>query len=263
MRIIQKSSSLQLVSHVLFCHQPQYYTNVKGYELTDVGYLRYITVETGAGKAVEKKTTSSSPLALVTGRKTVVDNDGSAVEVVTAYTNDNGSTAIPTISNLTPRNAELSNIARDHHTKYPTDTVKFSDLKAGDIIQFVKDTFTGRIIAFTLLARAEDIKDDYSNNRFSENRWDSVITGNITIKDDYAIRISGNAIEHSIYGNSIPIMMNTTVNKTQNFDKVYRYNSNAETFELITANDIYEGARVWCYVEDKFFQYGVILVIIE
>ncbi len=249
--------------YAVYGDSAQYYTNVKGYDLTELGYLKYIVVEIGGEKAVEKTTSYSSPLALVTGRKTVLDNDGSAIEVITAYTNENGLRTVPTVSNLSPNNAELSNTVRAHHTRYSAGSVKFSELEPGDIIQYAQDTFSGRIVAFTLLSRADDIDEDYSNNNFGANRWDSVISGTVTAKSEYGIKITGSQISHSVYGNSIPIMMDTTINTPENFDKVYRYDSKAQAFELITANDVYEGARVWCYVEDKYYQYGVILVVVE
>ena len=58
-------------------------------------------------------------------------------------------------------------------------------------------------------------------------------------------------------------MMEAERDTAESFDKVYRYISDKEKFELVTPNDLYEGARVWCYVEDKYYQYGVILVIVE
>ncbi len=239
----------------------QYYTNVKGYELTEMGYLKYIVIETD--KVVEKKTTYSSPLAMVTGNKKILDSDGSEVDSVEAYTNENGTRAVPIKENLIPLDADLKNTVRDHHTRYAAGTVAFGDLKKGDIIQFVKDTFSGRVTAFTLLSRGDDMAADYSNNKFNSNRWDSVITGTVEEKSAFGIKIRGNAIEHAVYGNSIPIMMEAERDTAESFDKVYRYISDKEKFELVTPNDLYEGARVWCYVEDKYYQYGVILVIIE
>ncbi len=239
----------------------QYYTNVRGYEMTEMGVLRYLLIETD--KIVEKKTTVSSALAMVTGNRKILDTDGSAVDAVEAYENENGTRAVPIKSDLIPVNENLKNSVRGSHTRYAAGTVAFGDLKKGDIIQYVKDTFTGRVTAFTLLCRAEDIEKDYCNNNFNTNQWDSVITGNIEEKSKFGIRVRGNAIEHAVYGNSIPVMMEAEVTTTEAFDKVYRFKKDENKFELLTPNDMYEGARIWCFVEDKYFQAGVIVVIIE
>ncbi len=244
------------------------YKNLSGYNLTETGYLKYIVIElkgTGGSNA-DYKISETAPLALVTGRKTILDSDGTAIEVITAYTNQNGSTDAPVLSNLVPKDSSITNSEKtiNNVTLYPKGTVKFSELNKGDIIQFIKDDFSGRITNFAVLNRGEDIKKDIcTNSTFSENRWDAVISGTITAKDDHCIKISGSKISHGTYGASVPIMINTTSKSTENFDKIYRYTSENEKFEVITPSDIYEGARVWCYVEDKYYQYGVILVIVE
>ncbi len=254
--------------YAVYKNSPPSYKYVSGYNLTESGYLKHIVVELKGEESsgVEYKITETAPLALITGRKTVLDTDGSAIEVITAYTNENGSTATPIIENLSPKDITLTNCekTRNNNEAYPKGSVKFSELEPGDIIQYKKDSFTGRITNFAVLVRSEDIKNDIcTNTEFSLDLWDAIISGIVSEKDDFCVKITGSKISHDTYGNSVPIMMNTKSQTTENFDKIYRYISDSQKFELITPSDIYEGARVWCYVEDKFYQYGVILVIVE
>ncbi len=242
----------------------QKYANVSGYDLTETGYFKYLLVEMKDSDAVAEAPTLSSPLALITGRKVIQDTDGTVCNVLTAYTNDSHSRAVPTISNLIPSEDDLKNIARGSHTRYAAGTIKFSDLQKGDVIQYVQNKFTGRITSFTVLSRRNEFQTDVcTNDGFGGDAWDAVISGVVTVKDDFCIKIASDAVSHPVYGNAIPIMMDTTIATTENFDKIYCYHSESGKFELVTPRDIYEGARVWCYVEDKYFQYGVILVIVE
>lgn len=259
--------------YAVYKDNAQSYYDLRGYDMSEVGVLKYILIDLdtnekmGQASSSTTQITADTPLALVIGKSTILDSDGDPIEVINAYTNSTGLRDTPTLTDMYPIRSDLTNNTRKWDeliTRYPKDSIKFSDLEAGDIIQYIADSTTGRIKEFIVLNRGEDIKLDICTNTggFEGRAWDTVLSGYVTYKDKYGVRVENDVITHSVYGNSVPVMFDAE-SVTNDFTKVYRYNSDTGNFELTVANDIYEGARVWCYIRDKYFQYGVIFVIVE
>lgn len=241
-----------------------YLGSFDAYGRTRLGWYEYIIVNMDGGNTAEKIDNNSGWKRFAVNRVVNEWDEAKEEEIyrLEGYSSTSGGKALfaDTLEkdgSDEMKNTEISNThadARKH--RYAVGSIAWEDLDAGDVILCNTNALTGRVTAFGVICRKDDLKNDYSNNDFNSASGILFINGKVTAVDTYAIRLKATGAEGIVDstdgGNERTLIRGyggSTGDRGEKFDKalfggVVKWNSKTETFTEAAWEDISVGDRV-------------------
>ena len=266
-----------------------YLASFTAYNRTRLGWYKYLVIEvdsgsgSGSGEGMIVDLTTNAKVLAVTDVSNIYDEATEEIKyIISGYTvNDSKGfgTSVSLEKHISEEllNASIKPTSADGRaSRYEEGTIKYSDIKVGDIILYDTNAMSGKISAFGMLCKAEDMTTDYCNNDYGSATSRLVMNATVQYIDEKGIRFTtpgydGTAIPEdyrgiittdSKYPNEVMLFRGWT-----EYDGyvggVYRYSSKSGTYSESTWDDINIGDRVFTFRNGSWEHTRCIYIIIE
>ncbi|MDY3928275.1 MAG: S-layer homology domain-containing protein [Clostridia bacterium] len=258
--------------------------NFEAYNRTKLGWYEFIVVNMDVKVESSFGTGEGHPFAVTSIKNEWNDEKEESEYTISGYTVDDSHSLGQSLSLMKDGSEEMLNtelkpvVADARVSRYEKNTIQWEDIHVGDIILYKTNPMNGKVSAWAMLSRAEDMTSDYSNNDWSTASARMVVNGKVDAVSKYGIRLSTPG--YSEWDSVPPVGYQGIVSWNKNdrnavmffrgfseytgyYGMVLRYNSKRNRYTMADWNDISVGDRLMTYRSGSWAHSRGFYVIVE